>query len=37
MSEVQNSFKRYEKKYLLTRDQYHIIRLGMASRMRPDT
>ncbi len=36
MSEVQSSFKRYEKKYLLTREQYHIMRLGMASRMQPD-
>ena len=36
MSEVQSSFKRYEKKYLLTRDQYHIMRFGMASRMQPD-
>ena len=36
MSEVQCSFKRYEKKYLLTREQYHIMRLGMASLMQPD-
>ncbi|MBQ4436055.1 MAG: polyphosphate polymerase domain-containing protein [Clostridia bacterium] len=36
MSEIHNSFKRYEKKYLLTQDQYHLMRLGMASRMRPD-
>ena len=36
MSEVQSSFKRYEKKYLLTREQYHVMRLGMASRMLPD-
>ena len=36
MSEVQSSFKRCEKKYLLTRDQYRIMRLGMAARMKAD-
>ena len=36
MSGIQNSFKRYEKKYLLTREQYQTVRLGMAAHMRPD-
>ena len=36
MSEIQSSFQRYEKKYLLTKDQYHAVRLGMAAWMKPD-
>ncbi len=36
MCEIQSCFRRYEKKYLLTREQYRAIRFGMASFMRPD-
>lgn len=36
MSDIQCCFKRYEKKYMLTREQYRTIRLGMAFYMRPD-
>ena len=36
MSQIQSCFKRCEKKYLLTRDQYNTMRLGMAARMKPD-
>ena len=36
MSEIQGSFERYEKKYLLTREQYRTVRLGMAAYMKPD-
>ena len=33
---IQCSFKRYEKKYLLTRAQYDAVRLGMDAYMQPD-
>ena len=36
MNEIQDSFKRCEKKYLLTEEQYLAVRLGMASFMKPD-
>lgn len=36
MSGIQSCFKRYEKKYLLTKEQYHTIRIGMAPYMKPD-
>lgn len=36
MSEVQNCFKRYEKKYLLTREQYLAVLDGMSGHMIPD-
>ena len=36
MSEIQSCFKRYEKKYLLTREQYEAVLDGMASHMKPD-
>ena len=36
MSELQSCFKRYEKKYLLTQEQYHAMKRGMASYMKPD-
>ena len=36
MSEIQSSFKRYEKKYLLTKEQYQKMRGGMAAYMEPD-
>ncbi len=36
MCEVQSCFKRYEKKYLLTQDQYLAMRRGMAPYMVPD-
>lgn len=36
MSKVQTCFERYEKKYLLTPEQYHATLLGMAPYMKPD-
>ena len=36
MSEIQSCFKRYEKKYLLTPEQYLAVKLGMAPYMIPD-
>ncbi len=36
MCEIQSCFKRYEKKYLLTREQYRAMRFGMAQYMKPD-
>ncbi len=36
MSELQSCFKRYEKKYLLTQEQYHAMKRGMASYMKAD-
>ncbi|MBQ3356210.1 MAG: polyphosphate polymerase domain-containing protein [Oscillospiraceae bacterium] len=36
MNQLQTCFKRYEKKYLLTRAQYLAVRLGMATYMTPD-
>lgn len=36
MSEIQSCFKRYEKKYLLTPEQYRAMMLGMAFHMEPD-
>ena len=36
MSGIQSCFKRYEKKYLLTQEQYRAMILGMAFYMRPD-
>lgn len=36
MSEVQSCFRRYEKKYLLTPEQYAAVKRGMASWMKPD-
>ena len=36
MSEVQSCFKRYEKKYLLTPEQYRAVRRGMAPYVKPD-
>lgn len=36
MSGIQSCFKRYEKKYILTRQQYKAMLLGMAFYMRPD-
>lgn len=36
MSEIQSCFKRYEKKYMLTPEQYKAMMLGMAFYMRPD-
>ena len=36
MSELQTCFRRYEKKYLLTKAQYLAVRLGMAAYMKPD-
>ena len=36
MSEIQRCFKRVEKKYMLTREQYKAMLLGMAFRMVPD-
>ena len=36
MSEIQSCFKRVEKKYMLTREQYKAMLLGMAFRMIPD-
>ena len=36
MTETQSSFKRCEKKYLLTQAQYRAVRHGMASYMKPD-
>ena len=36
MSGIQSCFKRYEKKYMLTREQYQAMILGMAFYMRPD-
>jgi len=36
MCEVQSCFERYEKKYLLTREQYRAFRRGMAPYMQPD-
>lgn len=36
MSEIQSCFKRYEKKYLLTPEQYRAMILGMAFYMKPD-
>lgn len=37
MSDIQSCFKRYEKKYLLTREQYEAMRNGMTEYMIPDT
>ena len=36
MSEVQSCFKRYEKKYLLTPEQYRAVRRGMMPYVKPD-
>ena len=36
MSGIQSCFKRYEKKYMLTPEQYRAMLLGMAFYMRPD-
>ena len=36
MCEIQSCFKRYEKKYLLTQEQYRAMRFGMTSHMKPD-
>ncbi len=36
MSDIQSSFKRYEKKYLLTQEQYLAVKQGMAQYMIPD-
>ncbi len=36
MCEIQSCFKRYEKKYLLTQEQYEAVRFGMAQYMNPD-
>jgi hypothetical protein len=36
MCEIQSCFKRYEKKYLLTQEQYRAMRFGMKSHMKPD-
>ena len=36
MSEIQSCFKRYEKKYMLTAEQYRAMIRGMAYHMRPD-
>ncbi|MBR5430273.1 MAG: polyphosphate polymerase domain-containing protein [Firmicutes bacterium] len=36
MSDVQTNFQRYEKKYLLTAEQYQAVRAGLAGRMLPD-
>ena len=36
MNEIQSCFKRYEKKYLLTREQYFAVKNGMAPYMKPD-
>ena len=36
MCEIQSCFKRYEKKYLLTQEQYRAMRFGMAQYMDPD-
>ena len=36
MDAIQNSFRRCEKKYLLTQEQYRAVRLGMAPYMRRD-
>ena len=36
MCEIQSCFKRYEKKYLLTRRQYEAMRFGMMQHMKPD-
>ncbi len=36
MSEIQSCFKRYEKKYLLTKEQYRAMRTGMEAYMEPD-
>ena len=33
---IQNCFKRYEKKFLLTRTQYEAMKAGMAGHMEPD-
>ncbi|MCR4578698.1 MAG: polyphosphate polymerase domain-containing protein [Clostridiales bacterium] len=36
MSEIQTCFERYEKKYLLTREQYLAVLSGMSEHMKPD-
>lgn len=36
MSELQSCFQRYEKKYLLTPEQYAAVKRGIASWMKPD-
>ena len=36
MSELQSCFKRYEKKYLLTQEQYRAMKRGMSSYMKAD-
>ena len=36
MNEIQSCFERYEKKYLLTREQYLAVKSGMAAYMKPD-
>ena len=36
MNEIQSCFERYEKKYLLTREQYFAVKNGMAAYMKPD-
>jgi hypothetical protein len=36
MSEIQSCFKRYEKKYLITKEQYRVLLSGMMPYMKPD-
>ena len=36
MSDIQSSFRRYEKKYMLTQKQYKVMRIGMAPYMEAD-
>ena len=36
MAEIRNCFQRYEKKFLLTQDQYKAMKEGMAAHMQPD-
>ena len=36
MTEIRNCFKRYEKKFLLTKEQYLTMKRGMAGHMLPD-
>ena len=36
MSQIQSCFERYEKKYLLTQEQYRAVLKGMEAHMKPD-
>ncbi len=36
MAEIRNCFQRYEKKFLLTQEQYKAMKEGMAAHMQPD-